>query len=294
VVKFIPALVFKFAYSWRQTLGAGAILSARLSLIIAASAIGLRLGIITESVNSAIVLVALITVSVAPILFTRLIPSSEEEQEKLIIVVGAGELGNQVAEHLHKHQDQVLVIAETREQQARVERRGMQAIIAEADQADPRVAPFFEKARAVVCVYSDPEKSFRVCKQARLVYGIDNVVARVDDPQWISKFEKLGVVTMNAAMDQAALLAMLARNSSLYKLLTRTDDDKDVCEVTVTREAHFGKRLRDLDFPDELLIVALQRNGELIIPTGSTQLERGDKLSLLGKTPCVEKALEIF
>jgi Trk K+ transport system NAD-binding subunit len=293
-VKFIPSLVFKFAFSWRETFGAGAILSARLSLIIAAAAIGLRLGIVSESINAAIVLVALVTVSIAPVLFSRLIPSKEEGQEKLYIVVGAGELGNQVAEHLYQHQDHVLVVAQNEEQRARVEKRGMQAVIADADRDDPRLSPYFEKAQAVVCVYSDAEKSLRVCKQARLVYGIDNVVARVDETRMLSEFEKIGVVTMNAAMDQAALLAMLTRNSSLYNLLTRTDDDKDVCEVVVTRETYFGKRIRDLDFPEDLLIVALQRNGELLIPNGGTQLEMGDKLTLMGNTPCVERALATF
>jgi Trk K+ transport system NAD-binding subunit len=132
-----------------------------------------------------------------------------------------------------------------------------------------------------------------VCRQAR-VNGIEHVVARVDSPQDIARFEDIGVVTMNAAMDQAALIAMLARNSSLYSLLTRTDDDKDVVEVTVTRNAHFGRSIRDLNLPGDLLIVALQRNGEFIIPTGYTELERGDKLSLFGNNDCLEQALGIF
>ncbi|MDH5606639.1 MAG: cation:proton antiporter [Anaerolineae bacterium] len=293
-VKFIPSLVFKMAYSWRQALGAGAILSARLSLIIAASAIGLRLGIIDESVNSAIVLVSLITVSIAPVLFSKLIPSQDEDKPKLIIVVGAGELGIQVADHLHKHHDDVLVVAKDTEQQSRVDKRGIKSIIAEAHQDDPKITPYFEIAHSVVCVFSDPERSYQVCKLARMVYGINHVVARVDNPNDISRFESIGVVTMNAAMDQAALLSMLARNSSLYNLLTRTDDDKDICEATVSKEIHYGQKIRDLNFPGDLLVVALQRQGEFIIPTGNTQIEKGDKLSLLGTFTCIEQALAIL
>ena len=293
-VKFIPALTFKLSYSWRQALGAGALLSARLSLIIAASAIGLQLGIISESVNSAIVLVSLITVAIAPTLFSKLIPSPSDDKDKLIIVVGAGELGIQVAENLYKYHDQVLVIAKNPDQQERVEERGLNAIIAKAYQSDPRIAPHFERAQSVVCVYSDFERSFKVCEQARMVYGIDHVVARVDNPLDISKYESIGVFTMNAAMDRAALLALLARNSSFYDLLTRTDDDKDICDVTVTKDLHFGQTIHDLNLPGDLVIVALQREDEIIIPTGYTQLERGDKLSLLGKNSCIEKALTIF
>jgi len=293
-VKFFPGLIFRLSYSWRQTLGAGVLLSARLSLIIAASAIGMRLGIIGESVNSAIVLVSLVTVSVAPTLFSRMIPSPGKDENKLIIIVGAGELGNQVAENLKKHHEQVLVVADTPEQRERVERRGTKAIIADAERVDDQLVPYFEMARAVVCVYSDPERAYRVCRQARITFGIDNVVARVDNPRDMARFENIGVVTMNAAMDQAALLAMLARNSLFYNLLTRTEDDKDFSDVTVTKAVHFGQKIRDLNLPGDLVVVGLKREGQFIIPTGNTQLEKGDRLSLLGNLTCIQKAEEIF
>jgi Kef-type K+ transport system membrane component KefB len=292
-VKFLPGLIFKLSYSWRQALAAGILLSARLSLIIAASAIGLRLGIVTEPVNAAIVLVSLVTVSVAPTLFSKLIPSPDDE-DKPIIVVGAGELGIQVAEHLHKHRVPVIVIAKTSEQQSRVEQRGIYAMVAKADRADPQIAPHFERAKAVVCVLSDAEASFQVCRQARMIYGIDHVIARVNSPQDIARFENLGVVTMNAAIDQAVLLALLARNQIFYDLLTRSDDDKDIREVTVTTDSLAGQRIRDLNLPGDLVVVGLKREGEYIIPTGYTQLEKGDKLSFLGKLSCLETVEAMF
>jgi Kef-type K+ transport system membrane component KefB len=72
-VKFIPILIFRFAFSWRETFAAGSLLSARLSLIIAASLIALERGIVTESTNSAIILVAIITVTISPLMFTTII-----------------------------------------------------------------------------------------------------------------------------------------------------------------------------------------------------------------------------
>ena len=294
VVKFLPSLVFKLSYSWRQTFGAGSILSARLSLIIAASAIGLRLGIISESVNAAIVLVSLVTVSFAPILFNRIIPSVEDDHKKLILVAGAGELGIRVAENLHQHHDHVLLIAKNEQQKERAAQRGMDSVVARIDRDDPVLAPYMENARAVVTTFNSADNSYNVSKLARQVYGVDHVVARVDDPQEIGRFEQLGVVTMNIALDRAALLGLLVRNPGMYNLLTRTDDDTDVGEVTVKKPVHFGKRIRDIDLPEEVLILALNRDNEYIIPDGDTELARGDKLSLLGKFSCLDKAEEIF
>ncbi|MFN2143777.1 MAG: monovalent cation:proton antiporter family protein [Anaerolineales bacterium] len=294
VVKFVPALVFKLAYSWRQTLGAGAILSSRLSLIIAASAIGLRMGIISESVNSEIVLVSLITVSFAPVIFSRIVPSADEMGKKIILVAGSSELGIRIAEHLAHHQEEVVLVAKNDKQQERAARRGLKAVIARIDQEDPVLVPYFENAKSVVCVYNDLESSFQLARKAKQNFGVDHVVVRVDDPKGIERFRSIGAMTMNIAMDRAALLAVLVRNPGMYGLLTRTDDDKDVGEVRVTNPAHFGKRIRDLHLPADVLILALDRDGEFLIPTGDTQLESGDRLSMLGKVDCIELAVQFF
>jgi Kef-type K+ transport system membrane component KefB len=52
-VKFVSSLLYRLGYSWRETLAAGALLSSRLSLIIAVAAIGLDLGSIDEATNAA-------------------------------------------------------------------------------------------------------------------------------------------------------------------------------------------------------------------------------------------------
>jgi Kef-type K+ transport system membrane component KefB len=74
-VKVIPALVFRLNHSWREALAAGILMCPRLSLIIAAAAIGAKLGIIDESVNAGIVLVAIVTVTAAPLAFLRVSPA---------------------------------------------------------------------------------------------------------------------------------------------------------------------------------------------------------------------------
>lgn len=79
-IKILSALVFRFAYSWRELLSGGMLLSARLSLIIAASAIGVRLGAITESTNAAIIRIAALTAMFAPLGFNILMASPDEKK----------------------------------------------------------------------------------------------------------------------------------------------------------------------------------------------------------------------
>ncbi|MDL1969002.1 MAG: cation:proton antiporter [Deltaproteobacteria bacterium] len=73
MVKIIPSLFFRFnGLTWRECLSSGILLSARLSLIIAAASIGLKLKLINNQIHSSIILLAILTSSLAPILFKRI------------------------------------------------------------------------------------------------------------------------------------------------------------------------------------------------------------------------------
>jgi Trk K+ transport system NAD-binding subunit len=49
-----------------------------------------------------------------------------------------------------------------------------------------------------------------------------------------------------------------------------------------------------LNLPGDIVIVGLKREGQFIIPTGDTKLEKGDRISLLGNIECIRKAEAIF
>ncbi len=67
--KILPVIPLRRYFSWTEVLGGGLLLSARLSLIIAAAAIGLRIGVLDSALNSAMILLAVITAIVSPALF---------------------------------------------------------------------------------------------------------------------------------------------------------------------------------------------------------------------------------
>jgi Kef-type K+ transport system membrane component KefB len=294
LVKIFPSLVFRLSFNWRETLGAGTLLSARLSLIIAASAIGLRLGVISESVNSAIILVAIITVAFAPLIFNRIVPKSPGRERRPIIVVGAGSLGLHVAEQLREHNEWVILLDTEEERIVRAQQRDFEAHVACVDCQDEAVVPLIDKAKSLVCVYSNVEKNYEVCYNARTTFGIEHVVTRIDVPGEIPRFEALGVTTMNAAVDQAALLSILVRNPDVYELLTRTDDDKEVREIVVRNSTYFGRSLSAVNLPGDLLIMALRREDQLMVPQSTTVLNAGDQLTLVGSLECVEKSREML
>ncbi len=77
VVKIIPSLTYLTSFNTRNTLAIGFLLSARLSLIIAAAQIGLDLGLIDETMRSSLILVGVITSIVCPMVFRRVFRAKE-------------------------------------------------------------------------------------------------------------------------------------------------------------------------------------------------------------------------
>ena len=223
-----------------------------------------------------------------------MIPSKGIDEETPIAIMGAGPIGLQVAQLIQGHGDQVILIDEDIARIERAQRHGLEAIQASTDVYDPATEEILNNTHRLVCVFSDTEKNYQICSRARTTYGIDHVVARINAPGEISRFEKLGVTPLNPATDQAILLSLVVRNPTMYELLTRTDDARDLCEIAIRNPDYLNKPLKDIEFPGDLLVVAVRKEGELIVPRGDTVLQMGDQLTVLGSNDCVGNTRNLF
>jgi len=101
LVKLVPSLLFRLSFSWRETFSAGFLLSSRLSLIIAAAAVGLKLGEISGNTNGAIIISAVVTCLVSPLIFEKLAPPGKEK-DKGVVIIGATDTAILLGERLSK------------------------------------------------------------------------------------------------------------------------------------------------------------------------------------------------
>jgi Trk K+ transport system NAD-binding subunit len=91
------------------------------------------------------------------------------------------------------------------------------------------------------------------------------------------------------------MLALMARNSAIFSLMTSTEDQRDLREFIIFNSSLHGIRLIDLNLLPEVLVLAIRRDDELMIPHGTTKLATGDHLTILGSLdslPAVEDLLE--
>ncbi|MCR8747109.1 potassium/proton antiporter [Romboutsia lituseburensis] len=91
---------------------------------------------------------------------------------------------------------------------------------------------------------------------------------------------------------QGTLLPMMARkldliddNSSILKTFNDYTEDKStkLIEVSVTEDCRLvNKSIMDADIPEDILIVMIKRNGDVLVPNGSTVMLLGDVLVITG------------
>lgn len=295
IVKVVPGLLLRLKYSWHDTFAGGMLLTARLSLIVAEAAIGLELGILTEPVNANIILLAMIMATVGPLTFNYMMPKPKIAEEPPILVIGANKMGLEVAQQLQRHHEAVLLIDPNPEHIEQAQALGLAIIAGYADRPDEKTDAILEQATRMVVTPGESDVNYQICRFIKTTYGgTRHIVAHVADPREFGRFQQLGVTPTNPAVDYAALLVLLTRSPSAYELMTRTDDAKEVHEVVARNPAIIGKRLRDLRLPSGVFVMAVRRDGELLVPNADTRMELGDFVTVVGPIEAVDQAYFIF
>lgn len=291
VVKIVPALLLQPAFGRRNALAAGVLLSSRLSLIIAASAIGLRLGIISEALNADIILVAITTSTLSPALFNRMLAVRPAAQRLPIVVVGAGQIAMLVAQRLVQHNRAVVVIDSHPERVQRARRLGMAAVLGQADTIEGLLAAGADGAQSLVVATGDDDFNLRVCVVARGSLGVHHLVAYVHDAARLREFQMAGAHPVNPGLATASVMDALISFPDALELLTSLEDDKEVVEVKLLNSLFVGKSLRDIHLPGDVLVLSIRRDKEIFVPRGAYVLERGDHVTLVGGQEAIAEAV---
>jgi len=289
-VKLLPMLAAKKYFSWREILAGGFLLNTHLSLEVAVSVIGLRAGLFDQATSTTVIVFAVLTVLLMPLIFGALAPEAPEREHPYHLILGTGNLGITVAQQLLAHGDQVQFLPFDPGDQAVLKKAGLPFQtdgLAHLTTLNPAAI------QSALILQDDDQQNLRRAKQVKQA-GVKAVIARVKDPQHLADFQELGIKTFSPALERATMVSMMARSPDVLDLLTTTSDDRASREVVVRNPRIAGRTLRDLNLPGDLLVLAIRRKQTLLIPRGSTTFEIGDRVSLLGNHDGLAAAQDLF
>jgi CPA2 family monovalent cation:H+ antiporter-2 len=287
-VKFAAVLIYRLNCSWRETLAAGTLLSSRLSLIIAVSAIGLSLGSIDPATNAAIIMVAIVTSTVSPLIFNRIVPPVPAAPHKFVIA-GAGRLARLLAKRIAAHGEQVVMVDRDPGRAPAVADLGVAFVPGDATDRATWEAMGLETIQAVAALLPEDKENLEVARLAREELGIEQVVARVHDATQTQPFTDLHVGVVNPSLSAVVEMEYLLLYPTVSSLIGDLEDDYDIAEVRLGCPDLTGRPLRDLQLPEGATIVLVRRNGDVIFPRGHTELQLGDHLTLMGSLELVRE-----
>ena len=148
----------------------------------------------------------------------------------------------------------------------------------------------------LVAATGDDEDNVIICQIARERYGVQRVIARINDPRNQPYFDLLGISpTVSATGAIMGLIEHEVPEHGLVQLLELRKENLEIVEVTVDKGANcHGKRVRALRLPEGARLISVVRDGKAAVPDDETQLEIGDQvLAILepGKEDELRKAL---
>ena len=200
-----------------------------------------------------------------------------------ILIAGGGKIGANLARMLltdGKHE--VTLIEQRRDRFERLEHEfEHQALLGDATEIYVlERAGIARPPDVVAALTGDDEDNLIICQLSREKYGVEKVIARVNDPRNQAHFDLLGISpTVSATRGLMALIEHEVPEHDLVHLLELRKENLEIVEVQIPQGAPAaGKRVEKLDLPEGSRLISVMRNGRSEIAVGSTELQPGDQV----------------
>lgn len=202
-----------------------------------------------------------------------------------IIIVGGGKTGTYLASLLTEDGYRIRLIEARKDLVA-----GLRAQFGERDVilgngADPLTLERagILHADVVVAATGSDEVNLVVSTLAKMEYNVSRVVARVNDPANAWMFTPVNGV--DAGINQAEITVRFIREGmnlrDMFTLMKLGRDEHSIVQATVNPGSRVENvPLSKIDFPDQTIVVAVDRNDSLTVPNGRTVLRAGDEAVL--------------
>jgi trk system potassium uptake protein TrkA len=200
-----------------------------------------------------------------------------------VLIAGGGRTGAQLAALLLSENYKVRIVEHRPEILAHLHEELPTESIYEGNPSEPSVleAAGIRQAHAMAATTKEDATNLSLCFIARTMFGVPRTIARINNPRnaWLfnDKFH------VDVALNQANVLAHLIQEEmslgDMMTLLKIRRGRYSLVEEKVEKGARaIGVELRNLGLPDECIIAAVIRDGQVTLPRGTTTFQEWDEV----------------
>jgi trk system potassium uptake protein len=211
-----------------------------------------------------------------------------------VIVMGFGRIGSQVSKLLADQNHDVTIIDHESIAGTRID-PAFKGRVIKGVGFDRKVLiqAGIEQAEAFVASSTSDNVNIVAARIARNIFHVPRVVARLYDPLRAEIYHRLGLTTISATNWAA---------EKIYQELTHTDlDVRDTFgrgEVSLvhleTPPQLFGRTVKQLSVPGEVMVISIVRNDQAFIPIVGTEFQEGDLINLVVLSSAMERLEELL
>ena len=293
ISKLLPVALLKKWYDWRTVFSASMLLTSTLSLVIAAATIGERMGVINSDMESALILVAVLSCLITPPFFKKFYVKPEsEEQKQIISFVGSNQATLPVVRELDQDVFEANLYHTTQEKiDENITRSLFDIKHLDNYNLDQLEESGVFDVDMVVVSTGDEALNAEIATHAKEI-GVERVIARVESNRIEKVLKEKDIEVFSVMLSSKTLLKALIEAPSVVDILT--NQESALYEINMNNPVYDGIMLREFPFTGDVIIVRIYRGKDSIVPHGDTELGLGDRLIVTGSTEYVEELQSIL
>ncbi|OWU83586.1 potassium transporter TrkA [Oceanicola sp. 22II-s10i] len=225
---------------------------------------------------------------------------SMKTQER-VVIVGGGNVGLAVARRLESRTRKVRakIIEKNRKNAERAADALERTIVLNGDGLDTALLAEagVDRADAILAITDDDKTNLLASVRAK-AQGCPMAIALINDPTLVPLLGPLGIdAYINPRSTTVSSILRHIRHGRVRGVYSIGDAEAEVIEAEVLSTSPIsGRSIRDIEFPEGVLVGGVLKGDKVVKPTGALQIEEGDVVVLFAMAadvPEVERLLQV-
>ena len=223
----------------------------------------------------------------------------DETEARRIVIFGGGNIGLFLAQKVEEEHSTVniKVVEEDKTKAESAARNLKRSVVLQGDILDPEIMDEanVDAAEAVIAVTNDDETNILASLLAKRA-GSRRAITLVNNSAFEPIIPSLGIdVLINPRNITVSTILQHVRRGRIHSVHTLQEGFGELIEAEAMQTSSLvGVPLKEADLPEGVLVGAIVRNDEVIVPRGSTTVNVHDRVVLFAATEAVKQVEQMF
>ncbi len=223
----------------------------------------------------------------------------EEAETRRILIVGGGNIGTTLAEEIEAERDgyRAKIVERSKDQARRAAEKLPTTVVIQGDALETEILEEagIRQTEAIVAV-TDHDETNILCSLLCKRMGVERAVTLINNISYGSLITALGVdVVVSPREITASTILQHVRRGRIKAVHSLRDGHAEVIEAEALETSPLvGTELKDARLPEGVILGAIVRDGETIIPRPTTQVREKDRVILLATAKSVRRVEKMF